>query len=82
MSNKREFLKVEGRRDFLKMFGMAAAAIALPLPDLAPKKLIVPLTTGDGDMKIGVNGVERMRIYANGNVGIACINPSYELKIK
>jgi hypothetical protein len=33
-------------------------------------------------MAFGVNGVERMRIYSNGNVGMNYINPSYELKIK
>jgi len=72
---------MESRRSFLKMFAMASVATALPLPELTPKKLTIPLTTGDGDMRIGVNGVERMRIYSNGNVGIACINPSYELKL-
>ena len=72
---------MNNRRDFLKMFGMAAIAIAMPIPKPTPERLFVPGTTGDGDMKIGVNGVERMRIYANGNVGIGCINPTYELKL-
>jgi len=72
---------MNNRRDFLKMFVMASMATALPISS-TPKKLTVPLTTGDGDMRIGVNGVERMRIYSSGNVGIACINPSYELKLK
>ena len=72
---------MNNRRDFLKMFGMAAAAITVPLPQLPSKKLTIPLTTGDSDMRIGVNGVERMRIYSSGNVGIGCINPSYKLKL-
>jgi hypothetical protein len=32
-------------------------------------------------MAFGVNGVERMRIYSNGNVSMACINPSSKLEI-
>ena len=68
------------RRDFLKMIAMASMAAAIPISS-TPKKLTIPLITGDGDMKIGVNGVERMRIYSNGNVGIGCINPSYKLKL-
>ena len=63
------------------MFAMASMAAALPISS-TPERLTIPLTTGDGDMRIGVNGVERMRIYSNGNVGIACINPSYELKVR
>jgi hypothetical protein len=75
---------MNNRRDFLKMFTMASIAVVAPIPKIlyAPERLTIPLITGDGDMRIGVNGVERMRIYANGNVGIGCINPSYELKIK
>ena len=72
---------MNNRRDFLKMFGMAAIAIAVPVPKPTPERLFIPGVTGDGDMKIGVNGVEKMRIYSNGNVGIACINPPYELKL-
>jgi hypothetical protein len=72
---------MSNRRDFLKMFAMASIATALPISS-TPERLTIPLTTGDGDMKIGVNGVERIRIYSNGNVGISCINPPYELKIK
>ena len=75
---------MNNRRDFLKMFTMASIAVAAPIPKIlyAPKRLTIPLITGDGDMRFGVNGVERMRIYANRNVGIGCINPPYELKIK
>ena len=72
---------MNNRRDFLKMFAMASMAVALPISS-TPQRLTIPLITGDGDMRIGVNGVERMRIYSSGNVGIGCINPSYELKIK
>ena len=63
------------------MFGMAAAAITVPLPQLPSKRLVIPSTTGDSDMRIEVNGVERMRIYSSGNVSIGCINPSYKLKL-
>jgi hypothetical protein len=77
---------MNNRRNFLKMAGMASIASLLPVDNMillsTPKKLTIPLTTSNSDMRIGVNGVERMRIYANGNVGIGCINPSYELKIK
>jgi hypothetical protein len=75
---------MNNRRNFLKMFTMASIAVVAPIPKIlyAPERLTIPLITGDGDMIYGVNGVERMRIYANGNVGIGCINPSYELKIK
>ena len=75
---------MNNRRDFLKMFTMASIAIVAPIPKIlyAPERLTIPLITGDGDMIYGVNGAERMRIYANGNIGIGCINPSYELKIK
>lgn len=59
---------------------MASMAAAFPISS-TPKKLVLPLTTGDGDMRIGVSGVERMRIYANGNVGIGCIHPPYELTL-
>jgi len=68
------------RRDFLKMIAMASMAAAI-LISSTPKKLTIPLITGDSDMRIGTNGVERMRIYSNGNVGIDCINPSYKLKL-
>ena len=71
---------MSGRRDFLKMITMASMAAVIPISS-TPKKLTIPLTTGDSDMRIGVNGVERMRIYSNGNVGIGCINPSYKLKL-
>ena len=71
---------MSGRRDFLKMITMASMAAVIPISS-TPKKLTIPLTTGDSDMRIGVNGVERMRIYSNGNVGIGCINTSYKLKL-
>jgi len=72
---------MSNRRDFLRMIAMASMAAALPISS-TPERLTIPLTTGDGDMRIGVNGVERMRIYSNGNVGIGCINPPYDLKVK
>ena len=72
---------MSNRRDFLKMIAMASMAAAFPISS-TPEKLTIPLITGDSDMRIGVNGVERMRIHSNGNVGIGCIHPPYELKIK
>ena len=74
---------MNNRRDFLKMFTMASIAVIAPIPKIpyAPERLTIPLITGDGDMRFRVNGVERMRIYANGNVGIGCINPPYKIKI-
>ena len=71
------------RRSFLKNGILASLALAIPVKsEESINRLVVPLITGDGDMRIGVNGQERMRIYSNGSVGMACVNPSYELKIK
>ena len=37
----------------------------------APTKLTLPLTTSNADyMSFNANGVERMRIMSNGNVGL------------
>ncbi len=72
---------MSNRRDFLRMIAMASMAAALPISS-TPERLTIPPVTGDSDMRFGVNGVERMRIYSNGNVGIGYVNPSYELKLK
>jgi hypothetical protein len=73
---------MSNRRNFLKIISIASVAAILPKISSTPQKLIIPLTTSNADMAFGVNGVERMRIYSNGNVGMNYINPSYELKIK
>ncbi len=74
-------MKEQGRRDFLKTLSMAAIGTALPIPISAnPTKLTIPLVTSNADMMFGVNGVERMRIMSNGNVGIWA-GPSPDAKL-
>ena len=53
------------------------AGSTLPIPSFAneiisaPTKLTLPLTTSNADyMSFNANGVERMRIMSNGNVGL------------
>jgi hypothetical protein len=69
------------RRNFLKIISIASVAAILPKISSTPQRLTIPLTTSNADMAFGVNGVERMRIYSNGNVSMACINPSSKLEI-
>ena len=69
---------MNSRRNFLKLATMALVATALP--NIEPEKITIN-TTSNAYEGIGVSGVERMRIYSSGNVGIGCINPSYELKL-
>ena len=66
------------RRDFLKSSLFSAIALALPI-SAKPESLIN--TKVEPDRAFYTNGVERMRIYSNGNVGIGTIMPSYELKV-
>jgi hypothetical protein len=67
------------RLDFIKSLGtLAGVALA---PKAKSEKLTLPNHTSNADMSIGVNGVERMRIYSDGSVGMANINPNYKLKI-
>ena len=60
---------------------MAAVATALPKIEPEPQKLVIN-TTNNTDRMIGVHGVERMRIYSNGNVGMSVTNPSNILILK
>jgi hypothetical protein len=60
---------------------MAAVATALPKIESEPQKLVIN-TTNNTDRMIGVHGVERMRIYSNGNVGMSVTNPSNILILK
>jgi hypothetical protein len=67
------------RSSFIKSLGALAATAFIP--ETKPERLTLPNHTSNADMSIGVNGVERMRIYFNGNVGMANINPNYKFKI-
>ena len=67
------------RSSFIKSLG-ALAGISL-IPKSKSKKLTLPNYTSNADMNFGVNGVERMRIYSDGSVGMANINPNYKFKI-
>ena len=66
------------RRDFLKSSLFSSIALALPI-SAKPESLIN--TKAAPDRAFCTNGVERMRIYSNGNVGIGTIMPPYELKV-
>jgi hypothetical protein len=67
------------RRDFLKSSLFSSIALALPI-SLKPESLVN--TKVEPDRAFYTNGVERMRIYSNGNVGIGNIMPPYELNIR
>ena len=69
---------MSNRRDFLKNSLFASIALALPI-SAKPESLIN--TKAAPDRVFSTNGVERMRIYSNGNVGIGTIMPPYELKV-
>ena len=66
------------RRDFLKNSIFASIALALPI-SVKPESLVNIKV--EPDRAFYTNGVERMRIYSNGNVGIGTIMPPYELKL-
>jgi hypothetical protein len=66
------------RRDFLKSSLFSSIALALPI-SAKPERLVN--TKVEPDRAFYTNGVERMRIYSNGNVGIGTIMPPYELKL-
>ena len=72
---------MNNRRNFLKLFTMAEVATALPKIESEPQKLVIN-TTNNTDRILGVHGVERMRIYSNGNVGMSVTNPSNILILK
>ena len=69
---------MSNRRDFLKNGLFASIALALPI-NANPESLVN--TKAEPDTVYSTNGVERMRIYSNGNVGIGTIMPPYELKV-
>jgi hypothetical protein len=66
------------RRSFLKSSLFTSFALALPI-SIKPESLVN--TKVEPDTAYSTNGVERMRIYSNGNVGIGTIMPPYELKV-
>ena len=66
------------RRSFLKSSLFTSFALALPI-SIKPESLVI--TKAEPDTVYSTNGVERMRIYSNGNVGIGNIIPPYELKV-
>ena len=69
---------MSNRRDFLKNGLFASIALALPI-STNPESLVN--TKAEPDTVYSTNGVERMRIYSNGTVGIGTIMPPYELKV-
>ena len=69
---------MSNRRDFLKNSLFASIALALPI-SAKPESLVN--TKAQPDTVYSTNGVERMRIYSSGNVGIGNIMPPYELKV-
>jgi hypothetical protein len=69
---------MSNRRDFLKNSLFTSFALALPT-SIKPESLVN--TKVEPDRAFYTNGVERMRIYGNGNVGIGPIAPPYELKL-
>lgn len=66
------------RRSFLKSSLFTSFALALPI-SAKPESLVN--TKVEPDAVYSTNGVERMRIYSNGTVGIGTIMPPYELKV-
>ena len=66
------------RRSFLKSSLFTSFALALPI-SIKPESLVI--TKVEPDKVYSTNGVERMRIYSNRNVGIGTIMPPYELKV-
>jgi hypothetical protein len=65
------------RKDFLKRLGLlSTTAIA------APAILAETLQSQPATTKITTESVERMRIYASGNVGMSILNPKQKFIIR
>jgi len=69
---------MSNRRDFLKNALFASIALALPI---SAKSESLVNTKAAPDRTFCTNGLERARIYSDGNVGIGTIMPPYELKV-
>ena len=67
------------RSSFIKSLGVLAGMSFIP--ESKPEKLTLPSYTSNADMSIGVNGVERMRIYSDGSVGMGMLDPKQILEI-
>ena len=67
------------RSSFIKSLGALAGAAFIP--ESKPERLTLPNHTSNADMSIGVNGVERMRIYSDGSVGMGVLNPKQILEV-
>jgi hypothetical protein len=67
------------RSSFIKSLGVLASAAFIP--ESKSEKLTLLSYTSNADMSIGVNGVERMRIYSDGSVGMGMLNPKQILKV-
>lgn len=60
------------RSSFLSSLGILTAAAFIP----EQKRLTLPNFSSNADMNIGV---ERMRIYCNGRIGMGMLDPSQKL---
>ena len=67
------------RSSFIKSLGALAGASFIP--EIKPERLTLPNHTNNADMSIGVNSVERMRIYSDGSVGMGMLDPKQILEI-
>ena len=67
------------RSSFIKSLGVLASVAFIP--ESKSEKLTLPNHTSNADMSIGVNGVERMRIYSDGSAGMGVLNPNQILEV-
>ena len=65
------------RRGFLKSLSLIAA---IPIVDKV--SFLAPSEVATKRIELKTNGVERMRLFSNGSIGIGTTSPSTMLKIK